>query len=268
VGCNSSGALVTGAPSRPTSAWSRRGTPRGSPTALDVYSGNERMQHTSVLQTDTLLGSNYGVPFSQKHLAGSWGTIKFWKTGYEYLGWCQGSLGYTWFQRHLCQHEYTRNRYFLQNTHWGSFGSQAFGTATIRLEREMQRLEAEQRRQEALSNVKLRLKDDGSMDVEDAFGNPLSRADMRLLWEQKEDLIREWLKTNADEINGDVELLTRIHEDTPNANADPEYIQDYPDYWTQGETLDDLKDHLRDLSHDLTCGALPGIRKVDEWVVS
>src|SRR4051812_38754247 len=29
------------------------------------------------------------------------------------------------------------------------------------------------------------------------------------------------------------------------------YIQDYPDYWTQGETLDDLKEHLRDLSADL-----------------
>jgi len=28
------------------------------------------------------------------------------------------------------------------------------------------------------------------------------------------------------------------------------YLQDYPDYWTQGETLDDLKDHLRDLYHD------------------
>ena len=29
------------------------------------------------------------------------------------------------------------------------------------------------------------------------------------------------------------------------------YLQDYPDYWTQGETLDDLKDHLRDLYFDL-----------------
>ncbi len=46
------------------------------------------------------------------------------------------------------------------------------------------------------------------------------------------------------------------------------YLQDYPDYWTQGETLDNLKDHLRDLYHDLTSGALPGIRKVDELVVS
>lgn len=29
------------------------------------------------------------------------------------------------------------------------------------------------------------------------------------------------------------------------------YFQDYPDYWTQGETLDDLKAHLEDLYLDL-----------------
>ncbi|MEW6238997.1 MAG: type II toxin-antitoxin system HicB family antitoxin [Candidatus Omnitrophota bacterium] len=46
------------------------------------------------------------------------------------------------------------------------------------------------------------------------------------------------------------------------------YFLDYPDYWTQGETLEDLKDHLLDLYHDLTSGDLPGIRKVDELVVS
>jgi len=45
------------------------------------------------------------------------------------------------------------------------------------------------------------------------------------------------------------------------------YLQDYPDYWAQGESLDDLKDHLRDLYYDLTSGELPGIRKVDELVV-
>jgi predicted RNase H-like HicB family nuclease len=37
------------------------------------------------------------------------------------------------------------------------------------------------------------------------------------------------------------------------------YIQDYPDYWTQGKTLDDLKEHLRDLYRELTGGHLPGI---------
>jgi predicted RNase H-like HicB family nuclease len=46
------------------------------------------------------------------------------------------------------------------------------------------------------------------------------------------------------------------------------YLQDYPDYWTQGETLEDLKAHLRDLYADLTGGHLPGIRKVDDLVVS
>ena len=45
------------------------------------------------------------------------------------------------------------------------------------------------------------------------------------------------------------------------------YLQEYPDYWTQGDSLDDLKDHLIDLYRDLTSGELPGIRKVDELVV-
>jgi hypothetical protein len=42
------------------------------------------------------------------------------------------------------------------------------------------------------------------------------------------------------------------------------YLQEFPDYWTQGETLDDLKDHLRDLHRDLTSGELPGVRRVDQ----
>jgi len=46
------------------------------------------------------------------------------------------------------------------------------------------------------------------------------------------------------------------------------YLQDYPDYWTQGETPDDLKDHLKDLYQDLTSGVIPGARTVGEFVVS
>ena len=46
------------------------------------------------------------------------------------------------------------------------------------------------------------------------------------------------------------------------------YLEEYPDYWTQGETVDDLKEHLKDLYRDLTSGELSGIRKVDELVVS
>ena len=46
------------------------------------------------------------------------------------------------------------------------------------------------------------------------------------------------------------------------------YLQDYPDYWTQGETLADLKEHLKDIYQDITGGVIPGIRKVDELVLS
>lgn len=46
------------------------------------------------------------------------------------------------------------------------------------------------------------------------------------------------------------------------------YLQDYPDYWTQGESLDDLKDHLKDLYQDITSGSISGIRKVDELILA
>lgn len=45
------------------------------------------------------------------------------------------------------------------------------------------------------------------------------------------------------------------------------YLEEYPDYWTQGDTLEDLKEHLRDLFHDLTSGELPGIRKAENLVL-
>ena len=46
------------------------------------------------------------------------------------------------------------------------------------------------------------------------------------------------------------------------------YLVDYPNYWTQGDTLDDLKAHLKDLFDDITSGQIPGIRKVEELVVA
>lgn len=34
------------------------------------------------------------------------------------------------------------------------------------------------------------------------------------------------------------------------------YLQDYPDYMTQGDTLEDLKEHLTDLYKDITSGEI------------
>ena len=42
------------------------------------------------------------------------------------------------------------------------------------------------------------------------------------------------------------------------------YLNDYPDHWTQGESLQDLKDHLRDLHETFSSGAIPGIKTGEE----
>ena len=46
------------------------------------------------------------------------------------------------------------------------------------------------------------------------------------------------------------------------------YLQEYPDYWTQGDSLDDLEEHLRDLYQDISSDQIPGIRRVGELVIS
>jgi predicted RNase H-like HicB family nuclease len=46
------------------------------------------------------------------------------------------------------------------------------------------------------------------------------------------------------------------------------YLEQYPDYWTQGESLEDLKQHLRDLYEDLSNERIPEARHVAELEVS
>ena len=46
------------------------------------------------------------------------------------------------------------------------------------------------------------------------------------------------------------------------------YLNDYPDHWTQGEDLEDLKEHLRDLFQMFSSETIPGIRKVAELEVA
>jgi len=45
------------------------------------------------------------------------------------------------------------------------------------------------------------------------------------------------------------------------------YFEEFPDYPTQGESLEDLQNNLRDLYRDLTSGEIPGIRRVAELAV-
>ncbi len=40
------------------------------------------------------------------------------------------------------------------------------------------------------------------------------------------------------------------------------YLEEFPDYLTQGESFEDLKSHLRDLHADLAGGHIPAARRV------
>jgi len=46
------------------------------------------------------------------------------------------------------------------------------------------------------------------------------------------------------------------------------YLNDYPDYVTQGYSKDELLEHLKDLLKDLESGEVPYIRKVEEMAIA
>ncbi len=45
------------------------------------------------------------------------------------------------------------------------------------------------------------------------------------------------------------------------------YFEEYPDYRTQGETIEDLQESLKDLFRDLVSGEVTGVRRVAELSV-
>lgn len=42
------------------------------------------------------------------------------------------------------------------------------------------------------------------------------------------------------------------------------YWEEYPDYWTQGTTIEELVENLRDIHNDLASGSIPHVRQVAE----
>ena len=45
-------------------------------------------------------------------------------------------------------------------------------------------------------------------------------------------------------------------------------LQEYPDYLTQGETIKELEENLRDIYKDLSSGEIPCVRKVAELEIA
>jgi hypothetical protein len=46
------------------------------------------------------------------------------------------------------------------------------------------------------------------------------------------------------------------------------YLNDYPDHWTQGTSLKDLKGHLLDLYHMFSTETIVGIKKVEDLIIA
>lgn len=45
------------------------------------------------------------------------------------------------------------------------------------------------------------------------------------------------------------------------------YFEEFPDYLTEGESLEGLQNNLRDLYADLSSGELTGIRRIAELTI-
>jgi hypothetical protein len=46
------------------------------------------------------------------------------------------------------------------------------------------------------------------------------------------------------------------------------YLEDYPDYRTQGESLEELQENLKDIYGDIAGGAIPNVKRVGKLQIS
>ncbi|ELR98050.1 type II toxin-antitoxin system HicB family antitoxin [Gloeocapsa sp. PCC 73106] len=46
------------------------------------------------------------------------------------------------------------------------------------------------------------------------------------------------------------------------------YFEEYPDYWTQGETEEELQENLIEIYRELTGGTIPNVRRLAELEIS
>lgn len=46
------------------------------------------------------------------------------------------------------------------------------------------------------------------------------------------------------------------------------YLEEYPDYMSQGESLEELEENLKDIFKDLSSGDIPCVRRIAELEVS
>jgi predicted RNase H-like HicB family nuclease len=46
------------------------------------------------------------------------------------------------------------------------------------------------------------------------------------------------------------------------------YLEDYPDYRTQGETHEELQENLKDIFQDVASGVIPNVKRVGDLQIA
>jgi predicted RNase H-like HicB family nuclease len=46
------------------------------------------------------------------------------------------------------------------------------------------------------------------------------------------------------------------------------HLEEFPDYLTQGEAIEELQENLKDLYEELTSGRIPGVRRIAELEIA
>jgi predicted RNase H-like HicB family nuclease len=46
------------------------------------------------------------------------------------------------------------------------------------------------------------------------------------------------------------------------------YLEDYPDYRTQGESLEELQENLKDIYQDVASGVIPNVKHVGDLQIA
>ena len=46
------------------------------------------------------------------------------------------------------------------------------------------------------------------------------------------------------------------------------YLEEYPDYRSQGETLEELQENLKDIFQDVTSGVIPNVKHVGDLQIA
>ena len=46
------------------------------------------------------------------------------------------------------------------------------------------------------------------------------------------------------------------------------YLEEYPDYMTQGETKEELQENIKDIYQELMSGTIPSVRHIAELAVA